>query len=105
MPPGKPFFDILGSQQQRVGADQQRQRQEPISEQHPAAAKSGYFTKHEHEYDGRKGPAVRKDQDGGLQEAKKPSVFKKLFQKCGCRNRYLGRPLRPDAALAAAGVP
>lgn len=105
MPPGKPFFARLGSQQQRVGADQQQQKQDPSSDQHPTAANRGYFTKHEHEYDVYKATAARKDQDGGLQEAKKPSVFKKLFQKCGCGASYLGHTLRPDAALPAAGKP
>lgn len=88
-----------------MGADQQQQSHGPNRDQHPAAANRGYFTKHEHEYDVRKATAARKDQDGGLQEAKKPSFFKKLFWKCGCGAGYLGHTLQPDAVLTAAGMP
>lgn len=78
MPSGKNFFGI-GSRQQR-DAGQRDQTTPPTDHTDPARQRSiGQKSEQGgHQTD----TAVPRDQDASLHEAKKPSVFKQLFQKC-----------------------
>lgn len=94
MPPGKPFFG-LGSRKQReavpAGHQPQEQQHSVDQAQHKGAAGKEA---------GADDTSGSTDQVASLHEAKKPSVFKQLFQKCECNVLPCGHTLDSLQALS-----
>lgn len=87
MAPGKPFFSLGSSKQRRAPEQNDQQKQATAAWERPVTGlyqRSSLTGREKPEQNVSDDTKHAKDQDGSLHEAKKPSLFKQLFQKCKC---------------------